>query len=59
MDRTPARLALAEAAIEAAFRLRPDAGEAHLARAGHFIADTWIMPERLSRTGNCSPDPAQ
>ena len=32
-DRTPARLALAEAAIEAAFRLRPDAGEAHLARA--------------------------
>ena len=32
-DRTPARLALAEAAIKAAFRLRPDAGEAHLARA--------------------------
>ena len=32
-DHTPARLALAEAAIKAAFRLRPDAGEAHLARA--------------------------
>jgi len=32
-DHTPARLALAETAIEAAFRLRPDAGEAHLARA--------------------------
>jgi TolB-like protein/class 3 adenylate cyclase/Flp pilus assembly protein TadD len=32
-DHTPARLALAEAAIEAAFRLQPDAGEAHLARA--------------------------
>src|SRR5262249_41907325 len=32
-DRTPARLALAEAAIQVAFRLRPDAGEAHLARA--------------------------
>jgi len=32
-DRTPARLALAEAAIQAAFRLRADAGEAHLARA--------------------------
>jgi TolB-like protein/class 3 adenylate cyclase len=30
---TPARLALAEAALQAAFRLRPDAGEAHLARA--------------------------
>jgi serine/threonine-protein kinase len=33
IDRTPARLALADAAIQAAFHLRPDAGEAHLARA--------------------------
>jgi TolB-like protein/tRNA A-37 threonylcarbamoyl transferase component Bud32/Tfp pilus assembly protein PilF len=32
-DHTPARLALAEAAIQTAFRLRPNAGEAHLARA--------------------------
>jgi len=32
-DHSPARLALAETAIEAAFHLRPDAGEAHLARA--------------------------
>jgi TolB-like protein len=32
-DHTPARLALAERAIEAAFRIHPDAGEAHLARA--------------------------
>jgi tetratricopeptide (TPR) repeat protein len=32
-DHTPARLGLAEAAIQQAFRLRPDAGEAHLARA--------------------------
>ena len=32
-DRTSERLALAKAAIEAAFRLRPDGGEAHLARA--------------------------
>ena len=32
-DHTPARLALAKGAIQAAFRLRPDAGEAHLARA--------------------------
>jgi TolB-like protein/Flp pilus assembly protein TadD len=31
-DRTPARLELAEAAIQAASRLRPDAGEVHLAR---------------------------
>jgi len=35
-DHNPARLALAEAAIAAAFRLHPDAGEAHLARAGHL-----------------------
>jgi serine/threonine-protein kinase len=35
-DRTPARLALAASAIDSAFRLRPDAGEAHLARAGHL-----------------------
>jgi serine/threonine-protein kinase len=32
-DRTPARLATAEAAIVAASRLLPDAGETHLARA--------------------------
>ena len=32
-DHTSARLALAEAAIQAASRLRPDAGETHLARA--------------------------
>jgi TolB-like protein/tRNA A-37 threonylcarbamoyl transferase component Bud32 len=43
-DHTPARLALAEAAIQAAFRLRPDAGEAHLAQAwnlywGHLDYD--------------------
>jgi len=33
IDHTPERLALAEAALKAAFRLQPDAGEAHLARA--------------------------
>jgi TolB-like protein/class 3 adenylate cyclase/Flp pilus assembly protein TadD len=33
IDRTPARFALAAAAAEAAGRLRPDAGETHLARA--------------------------
>jgi hypothetical protein len=33
LDRTPARLSLADAAIQAAFRLRPEAGEVHLARA--------------------------
>jgi TolB-like protein len=33
LDHTPARVALAEAAVNAATRLRPDAGETHLARA--------------------------
>ena len=33
IDKTPARLALADTAIQAALRLRPDAGEAHLVRA--------------------------
>src|SRR5947207_10585640 len=32
-DHTPARLALVEAAVQAATRLRPDAGETHLARS--------------------------
>src|SRR2546421_9814782 len=35
-DHTPARLALAEAAMQAATRLRPDAGETHLARANYL-----------------------
>jgi serine/threonine-protein kinase len=35
-EHTPERLALAELAVQAAFRLRPDAGEAHLARAEHL-----------------------
>ena len=35
-DHTPARLALAEAAVQAATRLRPNAGETHLARANYL-----------------------
>jgi TolB-like protein/class 3 adenylate cyclase/Tfp pilus assembly protein PilF len=35
-DHTPARLALAEAALHAATRLRPDAAETHLARAQYL-----------------------
>jgi tetratricopeptide (TPR) repeat protein len=35
-DHTPARLALVEAAVQAATRLRPDAGETHLARAQYL-----------------------
>jgi serine/threonine-protein kinase len=36
VDHTPNRLALARAAIDAAFRLKPDSGEAHLALAVYF-----------------------
>src|SRR5207247_3181701 len=35
-DHTPVRLALAEAAVQAATRLRPDAAETHLARAQYL-----------------------
>jgi TolB-like protein/Tfp pilus assembly protein PilF len=35
-DHTPARLALAEAALQAATRLRPDSAETHLARAQYL-----------------------
>ena len=35
-DHTPARLALAKSAIDSAFRLQPDSGEAHLALAWHL-----------------------
>ena len=35
-DRTPARLALAQSAVDTVVRLRPDAGETHLALALHY-----------------------
>jgi serine/threonine-protein kinase len=37
VDRTPGRLDLANSAIDSAFRLKPDSGEAHLARGVHFF----------------------
>jgi TolB-like protein/tRNA A-37 threonylcarbamoyl transferase component Bud32 len=53
-DRTPARLASAELATQAAFRLRPDSGEAHLARAenlyrGHLDYDGALAELELAR----------
>jgi serine/threonine protein kinase/tetratricopeptide (TPR) repeat protein len=36
LDHTPARLAMAEAAIQEALRIRPNAGESHVARAAHL-----------------------
>jgi tetratricopeptide (TPR) repeat protein len=37
IDHTPARLAMAQSAIDSAFRLRSDSGEAHLALAWHLF----------------------
>ena len=53
-DHTPSRLALAEASIQAAFRLRPDAGEAHLALAknlyqGHLDYDGALAELEIAR----------
>ncbi len=42
LDHTPARLASAEAAIQAAFRLRPDDGETHLARMILGCSRRWV-----------------
>jgi TolB-like protein/predicted Ser/Thr protein kinase len=36
IDHTPTRLALAQSAIDSAFRLRPDSGEAHVALGWHL-----------------------
>jgi TolB-like protein/Tfp pilus assembly protein PilF len=53
-DHTPARLALAEAAIERAFRLGPDEGETHLAHArnlyyGHLDYDGALAELKVAR----------
>jgi len=40
IDHTPARLAMAKSAIDSAFRLRPDSGEAHLALAWHLYGSS-------------------
>ena len=38
IDHSPARLALADKAVQAALRLRPESGEAHLAQAQHLYS---------------------
>ena len=37
LDPTPERISLADAAVKAALRLRPDSGEAHFARADYYF----------------------
>jgi serine/threonine protein kinase/tetratricopeptide (TPR) repeat protein len=54
-DRTPARLALAEAAIHAAFRLRSDSGEAHLARAENLFRGHLDYDGALAELENARP----
>ncbi len=54
LDHTAARLALAETAIQAASRLRPDAGDTHLARAqnlyyGYLDYDAALAELELAR----------
>jgi len=47
-DHSPRRLGLAEAAIDAALRLRPNAGEAHLARAANLYSGYLNYDEALT-----------
>src|SRR5437764_7413952 len=47
-DHSPRRLGLAEAAIDGALRLRPNAGEAHLARATNLYSAYLKYDEALS-----------
>src|SRR5881398_113780 len=54
LDHTPAHLAHAEAALQSAARLRPDAGETHLARArnlywGHLDYDGALRELEIAR----------
>src|SRR5437762_1306583 len=47
-DHSPRRLGLAEAAVDAALRLRPNAGEAHLARAANLYSGYLNYDEALT-----------
>src|SRR5438876_6191633 len=47
-DQSPRRLGLAEAAVDAALRLRPNAGEAHLARVANLYSGYLNYDEALN-----------
>ncbi len=59
LDHTLARLALAEAAIQEAFRIRPNAGEAHLARGSHLYNGYLDYDGALAELEVATPDSAQ
>ena len=52
-DRTPARLALAKEAIDSAFHLNPNSGEAHLALALHLYWGYFDYDQRPRRACYC------
>src|SRR4029079_3733809 len=54
-DHTPTRLALAEAAVQAATRLRPDAAETHLARAQYLYFGPRDYAGALAELGLARP----
>ncbi len=60
-DRTPNRLSLAQSAVDAAFKIKPDAGEAHLARARHlyqgYLAYDAALAELEIARGSLSNNP--
>ena len=58
-DHTPSRLKLAKSAIDSAFRLKPDSGEAHLALAAHFYHGYLRLRRRPSRARHRHPHVAQ
>jgi hypothetical protein len=55
LDRTPARLALSEAAIPGRVSSAPDAGEAHLARAENLYRCHLDYDGALAGPGDCRP----
>jgi TolB-like protein/class 3 adenylate cyclase/Flp pilus assembly protein TadD len=62
IDHTPRHLALAKSAIDSAFRLKPDSGEAHLALAVHFYngyLDYDRAREELAIAGRTMPNNAR
>jgi len=52
LDPTPDRVSLADAAVKAALRLRPDSAEAHFARGDYYFGAcaTMIAPRKNSRS---------
>jgi serine/threonine protein kinase/Tfp pilus assembly protein PilF len=49
IEHTPARFALAQSAIDSAFRLRPNSGEAHLALGWHLYSRNYFGKSDLDR----------